>query len=171
MCAFRISQIGWIGNCLRSTLALLFRSEIFWVFSLDDQIFRDVVWVLLHPNHCALLKRNTFLDPALHQDVACLGLLEQVDALLDPHTELLLCLLALVQVPLGQHFVHLVGFSRFIQVLGGKIEQRTLVLDGHLTERAKDGTTLLLIAWVDDVVHPCYVLGVFLYLGGKRFLN
>merc|ERR1712062_463594 len=121
MCAFRISQIGCIGNCLRSTLALLFRSEIFWVFSLDDQIFRDVVWVLLHPNHCALL-----------------GLLEQVDALLDPHTELLLCLLALVQVPLGQHLV-------------------------HLTERAKDGTTLLLVAWVDYVVHPCYVLGVFLH--------
>ena len=61
-CAFRIPLIGWIGNCLRSTLALLFRSEIFWVFSLDDQIFRDVVWVLLHPNHCALLKRNAFLD-------------------------------------------------------------------------------------------------------------
>ena len=110
-----------------------------------------------------------FFKPALHQDVACLGLLEQVDALLDPHTELLLRLLALVQVPLGQHFVHLVGFSSFIQVLGGKIEQRTLVLDGHLTERAKDGTTLLLVAWVDDVVHPCYVLGVFLYLGGRRF--
>merc|ERR1719150_1462843 len=97
--AFRIPQIAWIGNCLRSTLALLFRSEIFWVFSLHDQIFRDVVWVLLHPNHCALL-----------------GLLEQVDTLLDPHTELLLCLLTLVQVPLGQHLV-------------------------HLTERAKDGTT------------------------------
>ena len=94
-----------------------------------------------------------------------------MDALLDPHTELLLCLLTLVQVPLGQHLVHLVGFSSFIQVLGGKIEQRTLVLDSHLTERAKDGATLLLVAWVDDVVNPCYVLGVFLYLGGRRFLN
>ena len=93
-----------------------------------------------------------------------------MDTLLDPHTELLLCLLALVQVSLGQHFVHLVGFSSFGQVHGGKIEQRTLVLDGdHLTERAKDGTTLLLVAWVDDVVHPCNVLGVFLYLGGRRF--
>ena len=107
-----------------------------------------------------------FFRPALHQDVACLGLLEQVDALLDPHAELLLCLLTLVQVPLGQHLVHLVGFSSFFQVLGGKI-----VLDGHLTERAKDGATLLLVARVDDVVHPCYVLGVFLYLGGRRFLN
>ena len=112
-----------------------------------------------------------YFKPALHQDVACLGLLEQVDALLDPHTELLFRLLTLVQVPLGQHFVHLVGFSSFIQVLGGKIEQRTLVLDGHLTERAKDGATLLLVAWVDNVVHPCNVLGVFLYLGERRFLN
>ena len=92
-----------------------------------------------------------------------------MDALLDPHTELLLSLLALVQVPLGQHLVHLVGFSSFIQVLGGKIEQRTLFLDGHLTERAKDGATLLLIAWVNDIVHPCNVLGVFLHLGGRGF--
>ena len=76
-----------------------------------------------------------FFKPALHQDVACLGLLEQVDTLLDPHAELLLSLLTLVQVPLGQHFVHLVGFSSFIQVLGDKIEQRTLVLDGHLTSQ------------------------------------
>ena len=125
-CAFRILQKGWIGNCLRSTLALLFRSEIFWVFSLDDQIFRDVVWVLLHPNHCALLKRNTFLNPALHQDVACLGLLEQVDTLLDPHTELLLCLLTLVQVPLGQHFVHLVGFSSFFRSLAARLNKEQI---------------------------------------------
>ena len=93
-----------------------------------------------------------------------------MDALLDPHAELLLSLLALVQVPLGQHLVHLVGFSSFIQVLGGKIEPRTDLLDGHLTERAKDGATLLLVARVDDVVHPCNVLGVFLHLGGGRFL-
>ena len=92
-----------------------------------------------------------------------------MDTLLDPHTELLLSLLALVQVSLGQHLVHLVGFSSFVHILGGKIELRTLLLDGHLTERAKDGTTLLLVAWVDYVVHPCNVLGVFLYLGRRGF--
>ena len=76
-----------------------------------------------------------FFKPALHQDVACLGLLEQVDTLLDPHTELLLCLLTLVQVPLGQHLVHLVGFSSFIQVLGGKIEQRRDLLEMVTSQR------------------------------------
>ena len=67
-----------------------------------------------------------FCKPALHQDVACLGLLEQVDALLDPHTELLFRLLALVQVPLGQHLVHLVGFSSFIQVLGARLNKEQI---------------------------------------------
>ena len=50
---------------------------------------------------------------------ACLGLLEEVDALLDPHPELLLGLLPLRQVSFRQHLVHLnnknvIPFKNFI---------------------------------------------------------
>ena len=39
--------------------------------------------------------------------LVCLGLLEEVDALLDPHPELLLGLLPLRQISFRQHLVHL----------------------------------------------------------------
>ena len=89
----------------------------------------DISRCRLGPSSPAPLRTSEekyFFKPALHQDVACLGLLEQVDTLLDPHAELLLSLLTLVQVPLGQHFVHLVGFSSFFRSLAARLNKEQI---------------------------------------------
>ena len=113
----------------------LFCSQVFWVFPLDDQIFWNVIRVFFHTNHCALLKAdNSKLDRLAHRWVeiigrisimeflpwqrktqitiktvliACLRLLEEMDALFHPFTELLLFLLPLGQIPLCKHLVNL----------------------------------------------------------------
>ena len=40
----------------------LFRPQVFWVFPLDDQIFRNIIRVFLHPHHCALLKGDNQIN-------------------------------------------------------------------------------------------------------------
>ena len=94
---------------LGAALALL-RSKVFRVFPLDDQIFRNVIWVLLHSHHRTFLKTGySISSTSIRGKVwnANLRLLEEVDAFFDPLTELLLRFLTLSQIPFRQHLLHL----------------------------------------------------------------
>ena len=94
---------------LGAALGLL-RSKVFRVFPLDDQIFRNVIWVLLHSHNRTFLKTGySISSTSIRGKVwnANLRLLEEVDAFFDPLTELLLRFLPLSQIPFRQHLLHL----------------------------------------------------------------
>ena len=149
---------------LGAALGLL-RSKVFRVFPLDDQIFRNVIWVLLHSHNRTFLKTGySISSTSIRGKVwnANLRLLEEVDTFFDPLTELLLRFLTLSQIPFRQHLLH----------LGGKRRKFDFIFFAdrccHLAEGSQDGSSLLLISRIDHIIHACHVLGIFLHLGKGR---